>query len=137
MLEASQVEMPPSAVLDLRRFFAAGIASRPSMTSRLMSCPVVGMLRPNTHLADPRHRHNPIRDYFFVPLRPRPLARFLEQSPDQEVLIVIWGLGIDRDELEDDRQRFVFLDDAADELLVTLEWIFDVRHILPGFVILW
>src|SRR5436190_12395301 len=133
MLDASHVEIPPSAGLDLRSFLAAGIASRPSITSRLMSCPDVGTLRPNTHLAHARHRHRPVRDCFFVPLGPGPFARLLKQLSNEHVLIVNGSLSVDRDELEDDRQRLILLNHPADELLIALEWIFDIRHVLSRF----
>src|ERR1051326_4794029 len=136
MLDASHVEMPPLVDWDLRSFFAAGTAARPSTKSRLMSCPEEGILRANAYLARFRRHHRPIRDRLFIPFRPRPFARLLEQLSNEQVLIVNRRLGVDGNELEDDRQRIVLLNDTTDELPVTLERIFDVRHILARFVVL-
>src|SRR5690349_16755023 len=104
--------------------------------SRLSSCPELASLRANAYLTRSRHHHCPIRDRLFVPFRPRAFARFLKQFPDEQVLIVDRRFGVDSDELEDDRERLIFLNHAADELPVTLERIFDVRDILTGLVIL-
>src|SRR5882672_9918877 len=126
MPDASQVEMPLSPARDFRSFFAAGTASRPSSTSRLSSCPDGGRLRANTHLSTARLHVCPIPDRFFVPLRPRTFARLLEQFPNHQMLIVNRSFGVDRNELENHGQCFVFLNNAADELAITLEWIIDV-----------
>src|SRR6266436_2644910 len=88
--DASHVEIPLSPGRDFRSFFADGTASRPSITSRLSSCPDEGRLRANTHLSTLQRWHHicPIRDRFFIPLRPRTFPRLLKQFPNQQMLVV-------------------------------------------------
>ena len=43
-------------------------------------------------------------------------------------------LGIDRDEVEDQRERLVLADDARDEPLVAFDRVVDVGDVLAGFV---
>src|SRR5688572_15309094 len=128
MLEASHVEMPPAMERDLRSFFAEETASRPSTISRLSSCPDEDTLRAaNGRLArfhQFRRHHRPIRDRFLVPFRPRTLTRLLKELANLDMLIVDRRLGIDRDELENDGKRFVFLDHSTDELVVAFKRIF-------------
>src|SRR5437867_9849933 len=103
ILDASQLEIPPCPDFDLISSFAAGTASRPSTISRLRSCPDVGTLRANAGLACSRYHRGPIGDRFLIPLRPRPLTRLLKQFSNEQVLIVNRSLGVDGNELEDDR----------------------------------
>src|SRR5438093_2069001 len=125
MLDASQFEMPVWPVRDLRSFFAAGIESLPSITSRLRSCPDAAALGTNTHLTAAGEHVRPIDDRFFVPVHPGAFAGFLKQLSDQKVLIVDRRLGINRNEFENYRQRVIFPDDAAYELAIAFEGVGD------------
>src|SRR5688572_15 len=99
------------------------------MTSRLRSCPVDGGLRANANLARLWQSQRPVCDRLFIPLRPFAFPGFLKELSNDQVLIVNGSLGIDGNELEDHSQRLVLLNHTADELLVALEGIVDVRHI--------
>ena len=69
----------------------------------------------------PAGSREPVRDRVHVPRRPRPPLAFEEQLADLAVLIADRLLGVDGDEVEDERQRVVFADHAGDEMLVALD----------------
>src|SRR5215831_13895888 len=50
------------------------------------------------------------------------------------MLIVNRSLRINRNEFKDHRQRFVFLDDTADELAIALKRIIEIGHVLTRFI---
>src|SRR5262245_30402685 len=81
-------------------------------------------------------RPNPLQDRFLVPLWPGAITHPAEHIADLQVLVVNRPLGIDLDEFEDHGERFIFTNDLADELLVTLIGILDIRDVLTRFVIL-
>ena len=66
--------------------------------------------------------------------RPRAALTLEEQLANLAMLIADRLLGVDGDEVEDERQRLVFPDDPCDEALIALDRIVDVGHVLAGFV---
>jgi hypothetical protein len=45
-----------------------------------------------------------------------------------------WSLGVDGDEVEDERQRFVFADHTGDEAVIALDGIVDIGDVLPRLI---
>src|SRR6185503_9344330 len=77
----------------------------------------------------------PVGDRLDVPFGPREPLQLLVMLANFPVLLVDRALGVDGDETEDQRQRFVLADDPADELLVAGVRVVDPGDVLAGFVI--
>src|SRR5215472_793593 len=138
MLDASHVLKPPERLpvpLMCSKRFAAGIRSRPRIASTVTRWPVPVALGTGHCSLQGRSCPQPLENRFLVPLRPRPFTQFFKQVANLNVLIVDRLLGIDLYKLENHRQRFVLLDDPADETLITLMRVRNVRDVLSRFVV--
>ena len=63
------------------------------------------------------------------------LQPLLVKTADRVMLFANRLLGVNGDEVEDDRQRFVLANHPRDEPFVADRWIIDLRDVLPGLVI--
>src|SRR6516225_6008901 len=78
--------------------------------------------------------HHPLGERILVPRRPWSLRPLREERADLPVLIADRLLGIHANEPKDERQRFVFANDARDEALIALDGVIQLGHVLAGFV---
>src|SRR5881296_2416157 len=137
MLDASHVLQPPRPFcFTSKRRFAAGSKSRPHTASMLKSCPRTEGLRTGSRPPRSCSCVQPVGDCFFIPVRQWTIAHFIEHAPNAHMQVLNRPLAVDRYEVKDHRQCVVLLYYAADELLITFVRIFDIRHILPGLIVL-
>src|SRR5262245_12675543 len=136
MPEASQPLTPPSILprhIWRTRFRAVAASSGPRVPSRAIRQPL--RLEAKLDLGGLELPLEPLDHGVHVPLRPGAALAFAEDLPDGTMLFIDGLFGVNRHEVEDQRQSLVLLIHPRYILLVTLHRVIDVGHILAGLVI--